>query len=96
MGGWFKEIGEDEAVALLKSAPRRDGKDGEEVEHDGEWWRLARTDKMDDICTSRVPRWGRGRNRVLGAIRACRYGARFYRHWDGSRTLAVIDRMSDG
>lgn len=65
------------------------------VKFRGEIFEVARTDLMDDVCTTYVNQ--KPADELLAHFVAkCNFGARLKRHADGRKTFAVIDSFSDG
>jgi hypothetical protein len=83
--GFAVDLSINQTNEILKKAV------GGMVEHEGIWWKLARTDLKDDVCTTQF-----GSEGERDYTKNVRYGARLKRHADGRHTFAIVDAWSDG
>jgi hypothetical protein len=85
----------DEAKSLLADAAIRISKDGVEVDINGVWMGLCRTDLMDQVASSRDVDAGDLEATRLYYLQRINYGARKI-EWDDNVLFSVIDRLTDG
>ena len=98
---WIKQVSPEEAKEILLNSPWRElfetigGHTRPQIQHEGEWWDMCRTDLYDDIVTSRY-HWKTGEQYTKeDYINSAIHGGRFYK-WHQGRIFAVIDSLSDG
>ena len=86
----------NEARKILNSSPMRwsqDGKHRTEIQVDGKWLYLCRTDLKDDVATYRGDDWETGIEEVRQRYyQGIRYGARL----SENEGFCVVDSFSDG
>ena len=93
----FLEICPWRLVITPAPAPFKGKETHLEVMYESEWWELARTDLMDDVCTtfSLPAPWMHDPDPLAWLRKLKFYGARLKQR-DHYRTFALIDQYSDG
>jgi hypothetical protein len=94
-----RDLTPEEALKALAESPRRWGTawygQVPEIEYEGKWRRLCRTDVFDDVCTGRRHEDGESLDQAVDYYaKRVGYGVRL-REANGS-VFAVLDALSDG